>query len=222
MSIITSVKKTFRPLKNRLYSLFLYLQRYGNNEVILNGARLKRVKIKIKGSGNRVYIHSTQVLENSEISLNCCNSVIYLWGGYANNLIIRVMDDGSDVTIGDKTTINGGEFWVTEGMNITIGEDCMFAKNIELRTGDNHAIFQHGKRVNHGDSISIGNHVWVGVNAKIMEGVLISSGSVIGNSSLVTKRFEEENAIYAGVPAKLIKRDICWYRDKKYRLFDRL
>ena len=160
-------------------------------------------------------LHSSQVLENSEISLNCCNSVIYLQGGYANNLIIRVMDDGSDVTIGNKTTINGAELWVTEGMDITIGQDCMFAKNIELRTGDNHAIFQHGKRVNHGGSISIGHHVWIGANAKIMKGVLIPSGSVIGNSSLVTRSLEEENAIYAGVPAKLIKSDICWYRDKK-------
>lgn len=52
------------------------------------------------------------------------------------------MDDGSNVTIESNTTINGAEFWITEGMNITIGEDCMFAKNIELRTGDNHAIFQ--------------------------------------------------------------------------------
>lgn len=99
-----------------------------------------------------------------------------------------------------------------------IGQDCMFAKNIELRTGDNHAIFQHGKRVNHGGSISIGHHVWIGANAKIMKGVLIPSGSVIGNSSLVTRSLEEENAIYVGVPAKLIKSDICWYRDKKYRL----
>lgn len=42
MSIINQLKKTFRPLKNRLYALPLYLQRYANNEVILNGARLKK------------------------------------------------------------------------------------------------------------------------------------------------------------------------------------
>lgn len=79
------------------------------------------------------------------------------------------MDDGSNVTIESNTTINGAEFWITEGMNITIGEDCMFAKNIELRTGDNHAIFQGNKRLNKGGSISIGNHVWIGANAKIMK-----------------------------------------------------
>lgn len=133
-----------------------------------------------------------------------------------------MMDDDSNVTIGNKTTINGAEFWVTEGKNITIGEDCMFARNIELRTGDNHAIFQNGKRLNKGSSISIGNHVWVGANVKILKGVVVPSGSVIGNASLVTKVLEEENAIYAGTPTRLIKSNICWYRDKKYRLLDRV
>lgn len=101
---------------------------------------------------------------------------MFVLGGYANNLNILIMDDGSNVTIESNTTINGAEFWITEGMNITIGEDCMFAKNIELRTGDNHAIFQGNKRLNKGGSISIGNHVWIGANAKIMKGVVIPSG----------------------------------------------
>lgn len=147
---------------------------------------------------------------------------LFVLGGYTNNLNILIMDDGSNVTIESNTTINGAEFWITEGMNITIGEDCMFAKNIELRTGDNHAIFQGNKRLNKGGSISIGNHVWIGANAKIMKGVVIPSGSVIGNASLVTKPLEEGNAIYAGTPTKLIKSNIYWYRDKKYRLLDRL
>lgn len=222
MSIVALMKNMLRPLKNRLYSLSLYLQSYGDNNVRLNGANLRSVKISIKGSGNKVYIESTQTLENSILSINCCNSAVYIRGGYANNLNIMMMDDDSNVTIGNKTTINGAEFWVTEGKNITIGEDCMFARNIELRTGDNHAIFQNGKRLNKGGSISIGNHVWVGANVKILKGVVVPSGSVIGNASLVTKVLEEENAIYAGTPARLIKSNICWYRDKKYRLLDRV
>lgn len=222
MSIIALMKNILRPLKNRLYSLSLYLQSYGDNEVRLNGANLRRVRIRIKGSGNKIYIEPTLTLENSSICISSCNSTVCIRGGYASNLHIMIMDDGSNVTIGEKTTINGAEFWITEGKNITIGEDCMFARNIELRTGDNHAIFQSGKRLNKGGSISIGNHVWVGANAKIMKGVVIPSGSIIGNAALVTKVLEEENAIYAGSPARFIKNNICWYRDKKYRLLDRL
>ena len=36
--------------------------------------------------------------------------------------------------------------------------------------------------------------------------------SVVGQKSLVTRVFEEENVILAGVPAKIIKRDISWDR----------
>lgn len=141
MNLISFIKTKLRPLKNRLYSLSLYLQSYGDNEVRLNGASLRRVKIRIKGSGNRIYIDPTQTLENTIVSISRCNSNICIREGYANNLNILMMDDGSSVLIGNGTTINGAEFWITEGMDITIGEDCMFAKNIELRTGDNHAIF---------------------------------------------------------------------------------
>ncbi len=222
MSFIALMKNILKPLKNRLYSLSLYLQNYGDNDVRLNGANLRKVKIRIKGSGNKIYIESTQTIENSIIDISANRSIVYILGGYASNLNIMIMDDGSSVMIGNKTTINGAEFWVTEGKDITVGEDCMFAKNIELRTGDNHAIFQSGKRLNKGGSISIGNHVWVGANAKIMKGVVIPFGSIIGNASLVTKVLEEENAIYVGIPARLIKSNICWYGDKKYRLLDRL
>lgn len=133
-----------------------------------------------------------------------------------------IMDDGSSVTIGNKTTINGAEFWVTEGKDITVGKGYIFVKNIKLITGDTHAIFQNGKRLNKGGSISISNHVWIGANAKIMKGIVMLLGSIIGNASLVTKVLEEENAIYVGTLTKLIKNNICWYRDKKYRLLDAL
>ena len=89
-------------------------------------------------------------------------------------------------------------------------------------SGDTHAIFQNGKRLNKGGSISISNHVWIGANAKIMKGIVMLLGSIIGNASLVTKVLEEENAIYVGTLTKLIKNNICWYRDKKYRLLDAL
>ncbi|BDW77803.1 hypothetical protein BFINE_35980 [Bacteroides finegoldii DSM 17565] len=55
-----------------------------------------------------------------------------------------------------------------------------------------------------------------------MKGIVMLLGSIIGNASLVTKVLEEENAIYVGTLTKLIKNNICWYRDKKYRLLDAL
>ena len=79
MNLISFIKSKLRPFKNRLYSL--YLKNYDDNDVRLNGANLRRVKIRIKGSGNRVYIDPAQTLENSNIFINSCGSVVCIRGG---------------------------------------------------------------------------------------------------------------------------------------------
>ena len=45
-----------------------------------------------------------------------------------------------------------------------------------------------------------------------MKGVTVKDNCVIGSSSLVNNSFEESNVIIAGVPAKIIKRNIEWSR----------
>lgn len=121
------------------------------------------------------------------------------------------------VRIGRDTTINGADLWLTEGKTVDIGEDCMFANNIEIRTGDNHAIFSGGKRINYGKDVIIGSHVWIGANVKLLKGSSIPNGSVVGNSAIVTSALSTPNAVYVGSPARLVKSEIEWLRDKKYR-----
>lgn len=50
----------------------------------------------------------------------------------------------------------------------------------------------------------IGNDVWIGNNVTLMEGVSIGDGAIIASGSIVTKDVPSY-AIYAGVPARLIK-----------------
>lgn len=54
-------------------------------------------------------------------------------------------------------------------------------------------------------SLSIGNDVWIGSNALILEGLNLADGTVVAAGSVVT-RDTEAYGIYAGVPAKLIKK----------------
>ncbi|MBQ6894989.1 MAG: CatB-related O-acetyltransferase [Clostridia bacterium] len=54
------------------------------------------------------------------------------------------------------------------------------------------------------DQTIIGNDVWIGANAVIMQGVTIGNGAVIGAGAIVTKDVPAY-AVFAGVPAKLIK-----------------
>lgn len=50
----------------------------------------------------------------------------------------------------------------------------------------------------------IGNNVDIGVGANIIGDIKISNNVTIGANSLVNKSIKEENAIFAGIPAKKI------------------
>jgi acetyltransferase-like isoleucine patch superfamily enzyme len=52
--------------------------------------------------------------------------------------------------------------------------------------------------------IEIGHDVWIGANAIIMDGVRIGTGAIIGAGAVVTKDVPPY-AIYAGIPAKLLR-----------------
>jgi acetyltransferase-like isoleucine patch superfamily enzyme len=78
--------------------------------------------------------------------------------------------------------------------------------------------------------ITIGSDVWIASEAKILSGVSIGDGAVIGASALVTKDIPPY-AIAAGVPAKVIKyrfdpetiakfQKIKWWYWKPEQIFD--
>ncbi len=55
------------------------------------------------------------------------------------------------------------------------------------------------------NGVTIGNDVWLGHQVRLMPGVTIGDGAVVGARSVVTKDLEPYG-IYAGVPAKLIRK----------------
>ncbi len=56
-----------------------------------------------------------------------------------------------------------------------------------------------------GVQVIIGNDIWMGNDVRILSGVTIGDGAVIGTGAIVTKDVEPYG-IYAGVPAKLIRK----------------
>jgi maltose O-acetyltransferase len=53
--------------------------------------------------------------------------------------------------------------------------------------------------------ISIGNNVWIGVNVTIVGPVTVGNNVIIGANSLVLDDLENDG-VYAGSPAKLIRK----------------
>lgn len=126
----------------------------------------------------------------------------------------------AQLSIGDDFTIGRQYNWdVNDYTSVVVGNDCMFSCDIFLLSNDGHPIYdlKTGNNINFTPEISvtrkiiIGNHVWVGMRCTILYNTRIGDGSIIGVASLV-KSIMPENCVAAGSLAKVIRRDVEWYR----------
>jgi len=110
-----------------------------------------------------------------------------------------------NITIGNNCVINSFVHIWAGRSGLTIGDRVMIASHTTITTLT-HDYYDKNKRFSPAidKKIVIGDDVWIGSHAVIMPGISIGKGAVIGAGSVVTKDVEE-NAIVAGVPAKLIK-----------------
>ncbi len=116
---------------------------------------------------------------------------------------------GGRITIGKNTTVlEACELFAHRGTHIKIGEDCMLAKRTIIMTR-NHVFDDPNRKIidqGHIDKdVEIGSDVWTGLDTKILPGVKIGDGCVIGTSAVVTKDLEPMS-IAVGIPAKVIKK----------------
>lgn len=161
-----------------------------NNRVVLDGTNISGLTIGVTGDNCSVTIKSSRNIMNSDI---------------------LVLDNESAVEIGQNTGLNGGTIITAGGKAVTIGKNVMIADKCELWASDTHSILdiESGERINKDASITIGNDVWLGIGVRVCKGVVINDGAVIGMGSIVTKDVPN-NTIAAGVPAKVVKRNIKW------------
>lgn len=209
----------FQRIISLIYSLNAFKKKRikgKNNYISYNRAFLKNINLEIIGNGNRVLIHSGVRLKNTKIFIRGCNNIIEIGENCTiNKTTFWVEDNKNKINIGNDTSFGMVHMVCNEGSNIIIGEDCMFSHNIEISTGDSHSIIDlnTGNRINPVKNIVLKDHVWVGAYSKILKGVVIKENSIIGMGSVVTKNVEN-NVIVVGIPAKEVKKEITWSREK--------
>lgn len=183
-----------------------------------DGAFLKGCKIKIIGPNNKIVIGQSASLKNCTIYMCGKNCRLTIGGGstIVKNTTFYLEDDECSIVVGKDFTMEGGHIAATEGKQITIGDDCMFSSDIEIRNGDSHVILDTTscKRINLAQDVSIGDHVWLTAHVRVMKGSRIASHSVVGNSSLVVGDLSAEYALYGGTPVRKLKDNITWERDR--------
>ena len=215
------------------------LEKY--TRILMDGNKIMKTKSKrtIRGKRNNIKINKSAILysctfdivgNNNEIEINAStilNNVNFYIRGDSNKINIGervkfirggtlwIEDYECEASIGKQTTFEDVHIAVTEPKSkITIGEDCMFAYDIDLRTGDSHSIIdsETNERINFAQNIVIGNHVWIASHVSILKGVCLLDNTIVATRSVVTNSFDENNIIIGGVPAKKIKENINWDR----------
>lgn len=130
-----------------------------------------------------------------------------LFGGVGENCVIEPTfkcDYGSNIYVGD---------------NVYMNFDCVFLDVCDIKVGDN-TLFGPGVHVyaathpidpvtrknglEFGKPVSIGENCWIGGRAVICPGVKVGNGVTVAAGAVVTKDVPD-NAVVAGVPAKIIK-----------------
>ena len=113
---------------------------------------------------------------------------------------------GNNSSVGYGTTISVAK-------EITIGNHCMISPDCVIMDSDDHPISPSKRLLNLPvdpstvKPVKIGNNVWIGAQSIILKGVTIGDNSIIAANSVVTQDVEP-NCIYAGIPAKPIKKCI--------------
>lgn len=142
-----------------------------------------------KGGDSSIEVGDSVFVGNSTI-FSCSSANIYL---------------GNNISIGPNCYIRASRGNVKFGSFITIGaHTVIISGNPDYKRLDIPMMNQDGEA----KGITIGDDVWMGVGVRIIDGVKIGNGCVLGAGAVVTKDVPDFS-IAVGVPAKVIaKREI--------------
>jgi acetyltransferase-like isoleucine patch superfamily enzyme len=113
---------------------------------------------------------------------------------------IRPVTIGDDVWIGHGSKIMPG---------VTIGNHVLIANDVFIADNPGHPMDAMKRRVQGVEPdqirpVTIGDDVWVGHGSKLMPGVTIGEGAVVGAGSIVTRDVPPYTLV-AGAPAKVVR-----------------
>ena len=133
-----------------------------------------------------------------------------LWGKNLQiNGIPRIYDI-KGLKLGKNVSINSGCVLQCYGgltieNNVTISDGVkILTRSLDIRDYKTNALLP--KRDHVDSHVKIGLGVWIAANAIILPGVSIANYCIIAAGSIVTRSIEREGYIYAGVPAKPIRK----------------
>ena len=183
---------------------------------VLAPAGIGGLSTVFKGTGCTLEIDARARLGSVTVEFHGSNAHCRIGAGGPDGSFTALIRLGQDcrVEVGAGVTTTARAFLAaSEGTRLVLGDDCMLASDVQLRTDDAHPIFDvhTGQRVNPAEDIHVGAHVWLAYGVRCLGGTRIGDGSVVGMDSLVNGAIPN-NCIAVGTPARVVRRDIAWER----------
>ncbi len=187
------------------------------NVIQADGATLSGVKMDIIGDNNRIEVGQGCVLSNVTFRIRGSGHHIEFGKNcrVSRGAMLWFEDQDGLLQVGPGTTMVEVHIAVTENSKVIIGEDCMFANDIDIRTGDSHSVVDagSGERLNFAGDVTIGRHVWIAPHTVVLKSVNIGENSIVASGAVVTKSCGP-GVIVGGNPAKVIKTGVSWKRER--------
>jgi len=110
--------------------------------------------------------------------------------------------------LGRNVSIHWDSYISAEG-GLVIGNDVAIGHRCSILTTE-HNFMAADKPIKfqpiHNMPVRIDDNVWLGANVTILGGVHLRSGTVVAAGSVVTRSFDENDIILAGIPAKILRK----------------
>lgn len=162
---------------------------------VINYSRCKIYKYKFKSCGKNLRVFGSSEIWGNNITVGDNVSIypgVNIWG---NGKIVI----GNNVAIGKDTIVFSNKSIIIEDNTLIAGQAYIIDSDHNFATA-NQLIREQGVT---SESITIKSDVWIGAGTKILKGVTIEKGAVIGANSLVNKDIEEYS-INVGSPTKAV------------------
>lgn len=205
------LRREFKLKSSKIFFTFLSLDI--NSSIILERCYLIRSKLFISGINNKVNISGK--IKKSTINIKGNNNIVIIESNcILTGVNLYIIGNDCLINIGEHTEFHGGFIFVGgTSSKIIIGENCLFAHDVDIMNSDSHQILFAGKEINSPKDIVIGNYVWIGAHTSILKGVEIGENAIIGTRSVVTKSIRN-NTINVGAPTREVRKNIYWSKDR--------
>jgi acetyltransferase-like isoleucine patch superfamily enzyme len=196
---------------------FVVKGRAGRNNRLICDRRCGRTQftLNLAGVDDNLLVVGTEAELRGELSFESSGNIAVLGGGWYS-FGARFLDGGAALFCGEDTSFGGGSIWLEGDTAVHIGDSALFAWEINIFTGDSHAMFDAEtlEVLNRPCDIIVGPQVWVGLGSLLLKGAEIGSGSIVAAKSMVNGKIPPR-CLAAGAPARVVRRNVSYTRARR-------